>query len=83
MPESPASRKRAPRPAHASANAERNAATDAVTSDLVADPHEVNNLAGSPGYRHILEELRGRLQRWIEETDDQGRFPERPEAALL
>ncbi len=51
--------------------------------DLVADPHEVNNLAGSPGYRHILEELRGRLQRWIEETDDQGRFPERPEAALL
>jgi arylsulfatase A-like enzyme len=44
--------------------------------DLLADPHEVNNLAGSPQHRGILRELREKLERWIEETNDQGRFPE-------
>ncbi len=44
--------------------------------DLLADPHEVNNLAGSAQHQGILRELREKLERWIEETNDQGRFPE-------
>jgi len=48
--------------------------------DLRNDPHEVNNLAASPSFEHqrILLELRERLTRWMEETDDQGRYPESP-----
>lgn len=49
--------------------------------DLVADPHEVRNLAGSTQHQEILRNLRASLERWIEETNDQGRFPEKPEAA--
>src|SRR5262249_61324169 len=51
--------------------------------DLEADPHEVNNLATSPdpAHRAVLERLRSVLDRWIEETDDQGRIPESPEVA--
>lgn len=44
--------------------------------DLQADPHEIRNLADSPEHRRQLAELRGRLERWIEETNDQGRTPE-------
>ncbi|MEK7405403.1 MAG: sulfatase [Acidobacteriota bacterium] len=44
--------------------------------DVVADPHEVNNLAASPLHQPILKDLRARLERWIEEIDDQGRIPE-------
>ncbi|HEX6985937.1 MAG TPA: sulfatase/phosphatase domain-containing protein, partial [Planctomycetaceae bacterium] len=44
--------------------------------DLEADPHEVNNLAASPEHQETLRELRRRLERWIEETHDQGRTPE-------
>lgn len=48
--------------------------------DSAADPHEVNNLAGSadPAPQRALQELRSALSRWIEETNDQGRFPESP-----
>jgi N-sulfoglucosamine sulfohydrolase len=46
--------------------------------DLEADPHEIRNLATSedPKHRATLERLREVLARWIETTDDQGRFPE-------
>lgn len=44
--------------------------------DLKADPWELNNLAGDPAYAAKLAELRGRLDRWQEETNDHGRTPE-------
>ncbi len=46
--------------------------------DLQADPEETRNLAGDSAYREPLENLRGRLERWIETTGDQGRQPESP-----
>jgi arylsulfatase A-like enzyme len=48
--------------------------------DITADPFEVNNLAGSadPAPQRARRELRAALERWIEETNDQGRFPEAP-----
>ena len=49
--------------------------------DLKNDPYEINNLAGSadPEHRRVLQRLRGVLDTWIEETDDQGRRLEPPE----
>ena len=49
--------------------------------DIQEDPYEVRNLARSmnPDHQRVLEEMRRELDRWIEETNDQGRFPERPE----
>jgi arylsulfatase A-like enzyme len=44
--------------------------------DLRADRHEVRNLAGDPAYRDTLAAMRGRLDRWMTETDDKGRTPE-------
>jgi arylsulfatase A-like enzyme len=44
--------------------------------DLEADRYEVKNLADDPAHRKTLEELRGRLDRWMEETGDRGREPE-------
>lgn len=44
--------------------------------DLAADPFELVNLAADPGHQAPLRELRGRLDRWMEETQDQGREPE-------
>jgi arylsulfatase A-like enzyme len=38
--------------------------------DLVFDPNEAANVAGDPRYAEALSELRGRLQTWMEETDD-------------
>ncbi|MGH9159256.1 MAG: sulfatase family protein [Vicinamibacteraceae bacterium] len=49
--------------------------------DLRRDPYETVNLAGSPAFRKPLVELRTALDRWIEETDDQGRIPEGPAVA--
>ena len=40
--------------------------------DLVADPHEINNLADNPAHAAKLNELRSLLSVWIEETDDTG-----------
>ncbi len=40
--------------------------------DLDKDPHEIENLAALPERRAKLEELRGALERWIEETGDLG-----------
>jgi arylsulfatase A-like enzyme len=44
--------------------------------DLQADPFETKNLAGDPAHRQTLEELRGRLDRWMKEANDRGREPE-------
>jgi|CXWL01.1.fsa_nt_gi arylsulfatase A-like enzyme len=48
--------------------------------DTEADPYEVHNLATSrdEGHQQTLREMRTTLEQWIEETDDQGRFPESP-----
>ncbi len=44
--------------------------------DLSNDPWELNNLAGDPDYKTRLTELRTMLDKWIEETGDQGRTTE-------
>jgi hypothetical protein len=44
--------------------------------DLNADSYEINNLANDPQHAENLRELRARLDRWMIETDDQGREPE-------
>jgi len=51
--------------------------------DLLEDPHEVNNLAGSAAHKAGMDRLRARLDAWIQATGDQGQHPERPEAAAL
>lgn len=38
--------------------------------DRVYDPLEAHNLAGDPGYQEVLDDLRGRLGRWMQGTDD-------------
>jgi N-sulfoglucosamine sulfohydrolase len=38
--------------------------------DLVFDPQEAANLAEDPAYADVLAEMRGRLERWMRETDD-------------
>lgn len=48
--------------------------------DLETDPHEIVNLVHDPEYGQVLGEMRTRLDRWVVETDDQGRFPESDEA---
>jgi hypothetical protein len=51
--------------------------------DLTTDPFEVRNLAtsNSPEHQQVLKRLRGVLEKWIEETNDQGRIPEPPDDA--
>ena len=44
--------------------------------DVNADPHELHNLAEDPAHADQLAELRGRLDTWMAETNDQGREPE-------
>jgi arylsulfatase A-like enzyme len=48
--------------------------------DMRADPHQIHNLAGDPRHAAKLRQLRAVLEEWIRTTDDQGRFPETPEA---
>lgn len=48
--------------------------------DCVADPHELDNLAGDPKYLEKLEELRAEMDRWIDEIGD---HPNLPEAELI
>lgn len=38
--------------------------------DLVFDPNETRNVAGESGARSALEEMRGRLSRWMHRTGD-------------
>ena len=44
--------------------------------DLQNDPFEINNLAENSAYSEQLLRLREKLDRWMVETDDQGRRPE-------
>jgi len=44
--------------------------------DIPNDPHEVNNLAGSPGHEHILIRMRTELAKWIKDTGDLGGLDE-------
>lgn len=44
--------------------------------DLKVDPHEMNNLAGSPAHATKLLELREAVDQWIEETGDLGAIDE-------
>ena len=46
--------------------------------DLDADRFELHNVAGAPEHQATLDELRGRLEKWIEETGDTGATPENP-----
>jgi hypothetical protein len=41
--------------------------------DLETDPHEIRNLAAVPQHRAVLERLRGVLEKWIEDSNDQGK----------
>lgn len=49
--------------------------------DLHADPHEIRNLVHSdnPGDQATLKTLRRVLEKWIKDTNDQGRFAESSE----
>jgi len=49
--------------------------------DLEVDPFEIHNLADSetPAHRAALARLRRELERWVEDTGDQGRFFEPPD----
>ena len=38
--------------------------------DLIFDPNETRNLAGEPSIRSMVEEMRGRLDRWMHGTHD-------------
>jgi arylsulfatase A-like enzyme len=49
--------------------------------DLQEDPHEIRNLAQSPEHREILKRLRAALEKWIEETNDQGKTLEPADVA--
>jgi N-sulfoglucosamine sulfohydrolase len=38
--------------------------------DLLYDPNEANNLAADPAYESVLEDMRARLEAWMQETED-------------
>ena len=38
--------------------------------DLVMDPCEINNLAGSPEQTEVVKDMRARLEKWQRQTDD-------------
>ncbi len=44
--------------------------------DLWNDPHEINNLAGDPDYKALLEKMRKVHLNWIQQTKDLGLIPE-------
>jgi hypothetical protein len=41
--------------------------------DVQADPHETRNLAADPKFKKALVQMRERLNRWMERTNDRGR----------
>ncbi|MEX0320606.1 MAG: sulfatase-like hydrolase/transferase [Puniceicoccaceae bacterium] len=44
--------------------------------DTKKDPHELNNLAGDPAYKEILERMRSAHKQWVKDTRDTGLIPE-------
>ncbi len=44
--------------------------------DLVADPHQMNNLAGKEEFAEELKKHRDILENWVKETGDKGAEPE-------
>jgi arylsulfatase A-like enzyme len=44
--------------------------------DVVADPYELENLAGRPEHRVVLERMRAAHEDWVERTGDLGAVPE-------
>ncbi|MEP7362733.1 MAG: sulfatase [Acidobacteriota bacterium] len=56
---------------------------DVELYDIQADPHEVNNLAGTSAHKKVQTELGTKLAKWLVDVDDKGRFPEDPKAAEL
>ena len=38
--------------------------------DLIFDPHEAADVINDPAYAEVAAEMRGRLQKWMEETGD-------------
>ncbi|MCX5646172.1 MAG: sulfatase-like hydrolase/transferase [Phycisphaerae bacterium] len=44
--------------------------------DIVADPHEINNLAGDPKHKDVLERMRRVHNEWYRDTMDVGLVPE-------
>jgi len=58
---------------------------DEALFDLVFDPNETNNLADNPAAQSILQDLRIRMERWMEETHDpllDGMLPAPPGAVV-
>lgn len=51
--------------------------------NLIEDPFEINNIAENPDYSEILLEYATILDKWIEETDDKGQYPENIEGLKL
>src|SRR5262245_9442174 len=49
--------------------------------DVVADPYETKNLAGSAEYAAVPKELRAAVDQWIIDSNDQGQELEPPELA--
>ena len=53
--------------------------------DLTFDPNEAHNLAGDRAFAEVLVQMRGRLERWMRETDDpllEGPVPAPPGAVV-
>ena len=44
--------------------------------DVIADPQEIDNLAGDPAYRDTRRQMRGAMDRWIARTGDMSAVPE-------
>ena len=38
--------------------------------DTLADPHELNNIAGNPEYKDVLESLKTEMDRWLNQIGD-------------
>jgi len=51
--------------------------------DIKNDPFEINNLAENPAYGKTLQKYAAILDSWIDNTDDQGQYPEREEDLKL
>jgi len=43
---------------------------------VVKDPHQINNLAGDPTYKTVVERMQRELRLWMERTHDLGLLPE-------